>query len=138
MPSALSISFQPVLHRHAFVPHDHDRRSLDLGRDSRVALDPDHPEGACQRPRSAAVAVTRTVSREAGEEPPSAPRQPAQDRGLGADLILGLTGPLFPADFAWPRSEIVDKAANMPGEWCRMRGLNPRPSVYKTAALPLS
>jgi hypothetical protein len=22
--------------------------------------------------------------------------------------------------------------------WCRARGLNPRPSVYKTAALPLS
>jgi hypothetical protein len=23
-------------------------------------------------------------------------------------------------------------------KWCRARGLNPRPSVYKTAALPLS
>jgi hypothetical protein len=27
---------------------------------------------------------------------------------------------------------------NPPGDWCRLRGLNPRPSVYKTAALPLS
>lgn len=24
------------------------------------------------------------------------------------------------------------------GEWCPRQGLNPRPSVYKTAALPLS
>ena len=52
---------------------------------------------------------------EAGRaEPPAALRRAKGERGPGCP------GPL------------------LHGGWCRQRGLNPRPSVYKTAALPLS
>jgi hypothetical protein len=32
----------------------------------------------------------------------------------------------------------VPSAFRSAAEWCRVRGLNSRPTVYKTAALPLS
>jgi SAM-dependent methyltransferase len=53
---------------------------------------------------------------------------------LGRILRLFVAGALRQFSARQGRGDRVHEASG----WCRVRGLNPRPSVYKTAALPLS